>query len=422
MKENLRAVGNFALIFFLFAVLFSFAMFQGGFTSWFLFFGFLPIFLYHFGLLLYPIHKWEVSRLLSHHVIRAGDGVTATILVRRRIPFPLYYCICEEIFPDTLKKVEDRSNKYLWMDEPERLYRQREIKKVVFPAFRRVIELPYRIEQIPRGEHQLRYVRIKTGDFFGFVKKEHVFQLDDQVIAYPNELPVRMGEVSSSYEQGSVASSALNLTNTNVATGIREYMPGDKVSWIDWKQTARKNEVMTKEFEQEKSSNILLVLDAVNYKGMNGLAFEAAIEVTVSLMEAIRRNSTQVGLVSIGEDIFHSPMQHSPGQREWVRQHLTRIQPSGDHAFAIRLQEEMFKMGTGNIIIAVTTNLDEKLVVSAKKLRQRTKRVSIIFIQSVSMITEKQHAMMQQLRFEGVRVIVLTEKQLVKNPLEVSGI
>ncbi|PAV27816.1 DUF58 domain-containing protein [Virgibacillus profundi] len=420
MKESLRFILNFVFIVLLFLILFSYAMFQGGFTSWFLFYSFLPIFLYHLGLLLHSIQKWEVSRNLSKHVVRAGDSITVTVRIQRSFPFPLYYCICEEIYPDSLKRIDNRKDKYLYMNQPNKLNVDRKIKKIVFPSIRKVFEFSYRMEQIPRGEHQMQALRISTGDVFGFVKKEHIFKLPDQIVAYPNERPIHMAEQMSSFEQGSTSSYSLNLKNTNIATGIREYMPGDKFSWIDWKQTARKNEVMTKEFEQEKSTDILLILDSCNYKGSNPLEFEAAVEVTVSLMEAIRKQSTQVGLLSIGENVTQFPMHHDPRQQDFIRKHLTQIQLSGNQSFAVKLKEEMLKIGSGNIVMIITTHMDDVFRKSIQQVNGRTKRVMVIFIKSAKSISKTEHAVIQQLQFEGIGIHVLTEEQLAKNPIEVN--
>lgn len=420
MKEQLRFVSNFVFIVFLFLLLFSFAMFQGGFTSWFLFFSFLPIFLYHLGLLLYPLKKWEVSRKFSKHVVRAGEDISVTIQVKRSFPFPLYYCIFEEIYPDSLKKVDNQHSKYHYMDQPDKLVINRKIKKIIFPSVRKVFELTYRMEQIPRGEHQLNGLRIKTGDVFGFVKKEHVFELSDQLVAYPKERPVMFLEKMNSFEQGSVSSNALNLKNTNVATGIREYMPGDKFSWIDWKQTAKKNEVMTKEFEQEKNNDVLLILNSCKHKDSNPLAFEAAIEVTVSLMKAIQKQSTQAGLLSIGENIIHFPVHQDPKQQEWIRKHLTQIQLSESDPFSVKLKAETNKIAAGNIVLVITTHVDTLFKETIHRLNRRTKNVSVIFIQSSKLISQVEHHICQQLLYEGIGIYVLTEEQLVKDPIEVN--
>lgn len=420
MTRTIRFIGKLSFVIFMILLVFSFAMFQGGFVSWFLFFGFLPIFLYHIGLLFYPIKKWHVTRHLSHHVIRAGDRVAVTVKIQRTIPYPLYYCICEEVFPDTLKKVDNHNDKYRYMDQPEKLHVNRKIKKIVFPGFSHHIELPYYIEQVPRGEHQLQAIRIRTGDVFGFVKKEYIFHVSDQVVAFPNKRHIHIAESINSFEQGSISSYAMNLKNTNVATGIREYMPGDKFSWIDWKQTAKKNTIITKEFEQEKSTDTMVILDVCHYQGINELAFEAGIELTMSLLESIQKQASQVGFLSIGEETVYFPMHHDPTKKDWIRQYLTKVQPSGMYSFSVKLREEMMRVSSGMNIILVTTRMDHAFQETIQQARQRTRRVIVLFIQASALITRNEHNIIQQLRFEGVVINVLTEKQLTQDKIGVN--
>src|SRR5690625_3163765 len=172
MKQSLRSISSLCFILILFAILYSYAMFQGGFVSWFLFFSFLPIFFYQLGLLFYPMKRWNVRRILSRQTIQAGDSIFVTIKIERFLPFPLSYCIVEEVLPQTLQKIDNRYKKYAYLNNPEKLTVHRQFKKMIFPWFRRKIELTYKLDQIPRGEHKLHEIRIRTGDIFGFVSKE----------------------------------------------------------------------------------------------------------------------------------------------------------------------------------------------------------------------------------------------------------
>ncbi|TRM11552.1 DUF58 domain-containing protein [Lentibacillus cibarius] len=419
MKATFRFAGKLAFVIFLFSLLFSFAMFQGGFVSWFLFFGFLPIFLYHLGLLFYPIQKWEVTRELCRHVIHAGDRVAVTIRVRRTVPFPLYYCICEEVFPETLQKVGGDHEHYRYLDRPDKLHVNRTIKKIIFPGFRRTIELPYVIEQVPRGTHTLDAIRIRTGDVFGMITKEHVFHTTNQLTAFPLERPVHFPEKVASYEQGAAPSRVINAKNSNVAAGIREYTPGDQFSWIDWKQTAKKNTLITKEFEQEKSTDTVVVLDACQYPGLNELAFEAAVELTMSLLGAMEKQACQAGFLSIGERTNYFPLTQ-PFKRDWVNRHLTSIRPGGDLSFSVKLREEMMQLTTGATIVLVTTHMDASFMDVVRQVGQRMKKLMIVFIQASSLITQREQTIIRQLRSEGICMNVLTEKELSRRMIEVT--
>ena len=47
-----------------------------------------------------------------------------------------------------------------------------------------------------------------------------------------------------------------------MVVGIREYQPGDRLSWINWKASAKRNGMVTKEFETGQSTDVLLVMDS----------------------------------------------------------------------------------------------------------------------------------------------------------------
>ncbi|MFD1360877.1 DUF58 domain-containing protein [Lentibacillus salinarum] len=420
MTSMIRFIGKLSFVVVLLLLLFSYAMFQGGFVSWFLFFAVLPIFLYHLGLLFYPIKNWRVTRQLSSHVTRAGDRIQVTLRLQRSFPFPLYYCICEELLPDTLQKMDDYNERYRYLDQPDKRPIPRRIKQITFPGFRRVVDLPYVIEQIPRGEHALQAVRVRTGDVFGIITKEHIFHVNDQISAFPNERPVKLGETINSYEQGSVSSQSMNLKNTNVATGIREYTPGDKFSWIDWKQTARKNTIITKEFEQEKSTDTVIVLDACYYKGINELAFETGIELTMSLLGSIQTQTSQAAFLSIGTNTVYFPLQRDPIKRNRIRQHLTNVQPGGTAPFSVKLRENLMQIASGANLILVTTHLENDFQDVVRKVSQHTRKLVVIFVQAAAFISIEEQNMIRHLRSEGIVINVVTENDLARKIIEVT--
>src|SRR5699024_12838589 len=89
---------------------------------------------------------------------------------------------------------------------------------------------------------------------------------------------IHMDDKNQSLDHGTMSAHSLNISNTNVASGIRDYLPGDRFSWIDWKQTARNNTMVTKEFEQEKRADTLVVLNCTGNDRCNASTFEATVD------------------------------------------------------------------------------------------------------------------------------------------------
>lgn len=419
MKSYVRFVGNLLIVLILFAILFSYAMFQGGFASWFLLFSFLPIFLYQLGLFIYPIHRWKVTRKISHQSIQSGDSLFITIEVDRLIPFPLYYCVIEEIFPESLQKTDHRQGKYVFLNNPEELMVHREMKVMKFPWFRRKIFVDYQLDHIPRGEHQLSNIRVRTGDVFGLIKKEYHFQVFDVFLAFPRQLQISLNDRLKHMDLGSIASNAWHMNHSNVVTGVREYIPGDKYSWIHWKQSAKNNQLMTKEFEREKNADILLVLDLCNENDFNHLAFEGAIELTYSLLMKVNERSF-VSLLIINDHIEHFLVSQNVSQIERVRQYLTTVQPTESPLFAHQLQEALTDSNRQSMTFLVTTQMDLTLMQTVQQLTNQFEKIAIVMIQSSNRISANDHRMIEQLQSIGIFVSIFTEDELTQKTLEVN--
>src|SRR5699024_8742696 len=167
---------------------------------------------------------------------------------------------------------------------------------------------------------------IKTGDVFGLITKEYSFPLADPLIVYPGARPIHFIRQRSSHGQGVIPSSVATSSNTNVVSGVREYIPGDKFSWNDWKQTAKKNTLVTKEFEQEKSMDMRIVLDGCAYEGLNPLAFEASVEIAWSLTRETSKQGAHVEFLSIADRTLYFPVQYDSRVSRDMLVHLSIIQ------------------------------------------------------------------------------------------------
>ena len=85
MKKKFTFIRQVGTVLALIGVLFSYAMFQGGFVSWFLFYSFLPFGLCALAIAAYPLHRIQVTRTIASSSYYAGDTLTVTISLH--LPF-----------------------------------------------------------------------------------------------------------------------------------------------------------------------------------------------------------------------------------------------------------------------------------------------------------------------------------------------
>ncbi len=87
--------------------------------------------------------------------------------------------------------------------------------------------------------------------------------------------------------------------------GYRKYIPGhDDASDIDWRATARSNEILVKEFKEERNINIMFMVDGgsnMAFSSTEKLKVEYAMEVIATLAYNSLVAGDRVGLVIYGD-------------------------------------------------------------------------------------------------------------------------
>lgn len=109
--------------------------------------------------------------------------------------------------------------------------------------------------------------------------------------------------------------------------GVREYQPGDPLRWAEWRAAARHPErFYTKEFEQERTADIMLILDIREsaYGSADKTAlFEHAVQAAASLADALLNEGNRVGLLLFGKAIDWTMPGYGKVQRERILQALS---------------------------------------------------------------------------------------------------
>ncbi|KMJ56648.1 hypothetical protein AB685_20485 [Bacillus sp. LL01] len=365
-------------------VTFVYAMFQGGFVSWFLFISFLPFAMYAFLILLYPLKDFDVSRTINQEKYRAGDRLVGTITLRRTAPVPLAFLLVEEILPNNLLFCQQT----------------KQAKRILFPWFKSTVTIQYALDRLPRGEHSLTGIRMVTGDFLGLIEKERVIELDHHFLVYPNYVEMTYRQNENKFDQGSTSSKMKMVRDTSMTVGVREYQPGDRFSWIDWKATARRNDIMTKEFEQQQSHDVMLFLDR-----SQSSSFESAVSYSAALTKAILKYGSQVGLVSVGEDRSIFSLRSGEEQFAEIYYHLAKIQPNSRRDFSKVIEMEIGKFQQTVTFLFITGKLVKGMVESLEKLSPRHLHLEVHITKDEGVrLTKEELAYMDQLKRRNIFV------------------
>jgi uncharacterized protein (DUF58 family) len=112
-----------------------------------------------------------------------------------------------------------------------------------------------------RGEYTLGPMTLISGDPFGLFQATRHISATSKILVYPPTLPLAQFATPMGLLSGGDAQRQRTHFVTTNAAGVREYAPGDGFNRIHWKSTARKDQMLVKEFELDPLADIWVFLD-----------------------------------------------------------------------------------------------------------------------------------------------------------------
>lgn len=329
---------HFLLVSLLMIITFCYAMFQGGFVSWFVFFTVSPFLLYAFIFLLVKEDILLVERKIEPSHIESGQSAKVTITVERKTRFPFVYMLMEELVNSEAlvqSKVQGTN-------------------AIKFVGFRKKFSWNYVLENMPRGEHRYLGVTIVFCDFFGWAKKKVVAEKEQVILIYPRVREMKYAALQTKFDVGTMMSPYSIVKDTSMAVGLREYVPGDRFSWIHWKSFAKTQTLQSKEFEDRQSQELMLVLHAEKTP-----LFEEKIELVASMLQTIVEERGDISFVSAGAQTKVFPIIQGNKQLDQVMHHLAALKPAETVKFQLRDQHVFKHVAT---LLYVTSEVSDELL------------------------------------------------------------
>ncbi|WP_350268260.1 DUF58 domain-containing protein [Neobacillus mesonae] len=319
----------------------------------------------------------------------AGEPLKVTVNIKRSRAFPLFYLLIEEQLNDSLAYVQQ----------------EKSAKALLLPGFKKELSYEYILKELPRGEHLFQAFTVKTGDPLGLFEKEKEFTSQWKIIVYPAYTEILFRPFENQFDQGLTASRERVQRDTSMVIGVREYRPGDRFSWINWKASAKRNEFMTKEFEQRQSHDVFIVMDCVPDK-----RFETVVSFTASLMRAVLKKGAQTGLLTISKDRASFPIRGGEQQLQELFYHLAKIEAKSYSSLDKILESDGFFVQQTVSFMLVTAQLNKSLIEKASFLGQRKGAITIFLIkEQMESPSNEERSLIAVANARGVRIVMVHE-------------
>ncbi len=271
-------------IVFLFVLAFVFP-FLLGITQ--LFFMVLILMLLVDGIILYKTKKGILCERNVPERLSNGDENPIAIFIENRYSFSILLEIIDEI-PFQFQKRDLLFNTTLKSSEKQ------------------IIE--YQLRPTKRGEYSFGAVNVYVKSPIRLLKRRYQFSNEKMVAVYPSFLQMR------AYELMAISNRLTELGIKKIRRigqsqefeQIRQYVQGDDIRNINWKATARRNDIMVNAYQEEKSQNVYCLIDKGRVMQMpfDGLSLlDYAINATLILSNIAINKQDKAGVITFSDRI-----------------------------------------------------------------------------------------------------------------------
>ena len=177
----------------------------------------------------------------------------------------------------------------------------------------------------------LRRGREESGGFvvdstgpLGLGRRRARIDLPWEVIVYPPLVSVRLrASVAQARRRRDPGMKAIReLGEGRLFESLREWVPGDDIRHIDWKATARRRKVITRQYEAERRQQVLLVIDLGRLMTADiagGVArLDFVVQAALELAYAAAQHDDDVGIMTFADGVQHfvAPQRGRSGVRQ----------------------------------------------------------------------------------------------------------
>lgn len=168
--------------------------------------------------------------------------------------------------------------------------------------------LTYLVTPKFRGEYNFGKLNIYVRSPLQLVAKRYVFSEGQMLPCYPSFIQMKKYDLiafaKNKYAFG--LKKLRKIGNTTEFEQIKEYVSGDDIRTINWKATAKKNELMVNQFLDENTETVYTILDKgrlmqMPFEGMSLLNY--AINSSLALSNVVLKKNDRIGMLAFSKKV-----------------------------------------------------------------------------------------------------------------------
>lgn len=181
------------------------------------------------------------------------------------------------------------------------------LRKVSIPA-KESVQIEYFLRPVERGEYFFGNLNIYASSGFRLVKRRSTFQKEQMVKVYPSFIQMKKYDflaIDNRISQIGLKK-IRRIGHTMEFEQIKDYVPGDDVRTINWKASAKQGNLMTNQFQDERSQPVYSIIDLSRNMKMpfnNLKLLDYAINSALAFSNIAIKKKDKVGLLTFSNKL-----------------------------------------------------------------------------------------------------------------------
>jgi len=191
----------------------------------------------------------------------------------------------------------------------------------------------YRVRPSERGDHWFGALNLRAASSLGLLSVSRRIEAREKIRVIPNIVEASKYQLLA--KQNRLAHLGLKRSRIRGAgldyEYLRDYHPDDELRRVDWKASARRGSLVTKEYDFEKSQNVLVLLDTgrtMASRASELSKLDYAVNAAVLLSYVAIRGGDKVGVMPFADDVVgYLPPAKSKRQAFAIVESVYKLQP-----------------------------------------------------------------------------------------------
>lgn len=292
----------------------------------------------------------------------------------------------------------------------------------------------YFLRPTERGEYLFGNLNLYVTSPLRLISRRFTYDNNQMVPTYPSYMQLRKYDLmafSNNLSQYGLKK-IRRIGHTMEFEQIKEYVQGDDLRTINWKATAKKNQLMVNQFQDEKSQNVYMVIDKGRVMKMpfNGLSLlDYAINATLVLSNVILKKQDKAGILAFSKKVENRVVaEKRQSQMQLIMENLYNVKTDFFESDFSRLYVDIKKNINQRSLIMLYTNFEtldglHRQLPYLKGIAKNHLLVVVFFNNTeLNELIQKKAENVQEIYDKVIAEKFVFEKRLIVNELRKYGI